>query len=121
MGLGVSWTYLRFFKDSCPDLTSRVPVHLKGDPSEAFDFETFFPDKLQSLIRPVVKRLTKIFILLKLYPLKSGASNAVIQEQPANTNTARLEAERRRALAIQVIDRSMNPEGKEQGHISVQV
>ncbi|GAQ91651.1 hypothetical protein KFL_008260030 [Klebsormidium nitens] len=49
-----SWLYLRFFQ-------TRSESNLRGDPSDEFGFDTFFPEVVRPAIRPVTTILSKIF------------------------------------------------------------
>ena len=121
-GFLTSWVYLRFYKRQ-PDLsgTGTDSGGVKGDASETFAFACFWPDAVQP---PIAKAADVIYgVLVKLRVLtpfsvedvESGNVQASAREEgglPSLLNQGRRggkreEAERRRALALKVLDQRL--------------
>ncbi|KAI9681365.1 MAG: hypothetical protein M1817_002648 [Caeruleum heppii] len=124
-GFVASWTYLRFYKVSFPDLTSSQPMSLRGDASETFAFAQFFPDPLQTPIAAVADVIYQALVSIKVCTpfsaadVDAGNSQAAARGEgglpgllgrgggPA-PGSARAEAERRRALALKALDQRLH-------------
>ncbi|KAK6359382.1 hypothetical protein TWF696_000542 [Orbilia brochopaga] len=128
-GFLISWTYLRFYKKQYVDLSTSQPVSLRGDASETFAFAHFFPDSLYPIVSPLSNTIYNICVTLKICTpfsdddIQAGNSRAAQQQQYVGSagglagvlgppggriSTARQEAERRRALALKVLDQRLH-------------
>lgn len=96
----VSWIYLRFYRYS-PE------TGMRGDPSEAFTFASWFPPFLQVPVTHLSGFLYSIFLRLKLVPDFQHRYEHVLAGddlEAAVTVDPRAEAERRRAMALKALD-----------------
>ncbi|EPS45028.1 hypothetical protein H072_1032 [Dactylellina haptotyla CBS 200.50] len=125
-GFLTSWIYLRFYKKQYVDLSSSQPVSLRGDASETFAFAHFFPDSLYPFISPITNTIYGLAVAVKLcIPFTDEdvqAGNSRVAASSANAggfagilgppggrlSAARQEAERRRALALKVLDQRLH-------------
>ncbi|KAI5800019.1 eukaryotic integral membrane protein-domain-containing protein [Geopyxis carbonaria] len=124
LGFLSSWTYLRFYKRSFPDLGSDQAPSLKGDASETFAIAYFFPDPLNRPVAIFSNAVYNILLTLKICTPFSAAevttsnSQAQLRDQstlfgttaPGNSGravSARAEAERRRELALKALDQRL--------------
>ncbi|KAI9849025.1 MAG: hypothetical protein M1837_005916 [Sclerophora amabilis] len=127
IGFLSSWTYLRFFKISFPDLTTDQPTSLRGDASETFAFAYFFPEPIHGPIAAAADAIYNVLVTIKICtPFSSadvdaGNSQAAARGEgglpgllsrgasggPA-PGSARAEAERRRALALRALDQRLH-------------
>ncbi|KAI9775803.1 MAG: hypothetical protein M1839_000854 [Geoglossum umbratile] len=122
-----SWTFLRFYKSSFPDLSTSQQPTLKGDASETFAFAYFFPDPLHGPIATISGAIYNILVALRIctpfsdYDISAGNSRAEARGEAGlpsllnNRNagvalpgSARAEAERRRALALKALDQRLH-------------
>ncbi|KAI1376045.1 DUF1751-domain-containing protein [Hypoxylon crocopeplum] len=111
-GLLASWTYLRFFKTVFPDLDSSQPTSMRGDASETFAFAEFFPGPAKPFIRAITDAIFNLLVAMRICTPFSQAdisaahgSNFV---QRSGHGGVRAEAERRRALALKVLDQRLH-------------
>ncbi|KAF8466241.1 eukaryotic integral membrane protein-domain-containing protein [Kalaharituber pfeilii] len=131
LGFFTSWTYLRFFKTSYPDLGSAESPQIKGDASETFSLANFFPDPIQRPVAIISDAVYNILITLKICTPFSAED---ISASNSRHNTAggdvglssifisgggpsggrgiggstRAEAERRRAMALKALDQRLH-------------
>jgi hypothetical protein len=107
-----SWVYLRFYKSAFPDLESSQPSSLRGDPSESFAFAEFFPDPVKPAVAAFSNRIFDTLVALRVCTPFSAAdisaSRGETFVQRGAPGGARAEAERRRALALKVLDQRLN-------------
>ncbi|KAF3933322.1 hypothetical protein ABW19_dt0201758 [Dactylella cylindrospora] len=123
-GFLISWTYLRFYKKQYVDLSTTQPTSLRGDASETFAFAHFFPDSLYPFISPVTNAVYNLAVSLKICTpftdddIQAG-NNRVAQANSVGLggilgaaggriSAARQEQERRRALALRVLDQRLH-------------
>ncbi|KAH0544840.1 hypothetical protein FGG08_001069 [Glutinoglossum americanum] len=120
-----SWTFLRFYKTSYPDLSTSQQT-LKGDASETFAFAYFFPDPLHGPIATISDAIYSLLLAFKIctpfsaFDISAGNSRAEARGEaglPSLLNnrsagalpgSARAEAERRRALALKALDQRLH-------------
>ncbi|KAI5791705.1 eukaryotic integral membrane protein-domain-containing protein [Peziza echinospora] len=130
LGFFASWTYLRFFKPSYPDLGSAESQLLRGDASETFSLANFFPDPIH---RPIALISDVVYNLLLLVGLCTPFSAEDISASNSRNSGAggdvglssifvggggpggrgiggstRAEAERRRAMALKALDQRLH-------------
>ena len=121
-GFLTSWVYLRFFKKQ-PDLsgTDTNGLTLKGDASETFAFAYFWPDAIQPSISVVADRVYTILVAARLLTPFSAEDVETSNVQASTRGDGGLpsllthprrggkreEAERRRALALKVLDQRL--------------
>ena len=121
-GFLTSWIYLRFYKKQ-PDLsgTDTGGPKLKGDASETFAFAYFWPDAVQPPIAAVVDGIYKALVTARiLTPFSAedvetsnvqasarGESGLPTLLNHGRRGGKREEAERRRALALKVLDQRL--------------
>lgn len=113
----MSWAYLRFYKATVPDLATGAGLGasgaaLHGDPSEAFSFASFFPERFHNTIdrylsTPAYNLAVRIHAV-PLNPMFAGSSmgggstmrgaslDGVDIARHGGHNIPRQEAERRR-------------------------
>ncbi|KAI9748443.1 MAG: hypothetical protein M4579_007222, partial [Chaenotheca gracillima] len=126
LGFLSSWTYLRFYKISFPDLTTDQPTSLRGDASETFAFASFFPDAVHGPIAAVADAIYNVLVTIKICTpfstedVDAGNSQAAARGEgglpgllsrgggSAPPGSARAEAERRRALALRALDQRLH-------------
>jgi hypothetical protein len=124
LGFLTSWTYLRFYKRQ-PDLTgtSTGGSTIRGDASETFAFAYFWPDVVHAPVAALADAVYNLLVTLKLCTPFSAAEIESSNEQAharvegglpslMNPNNRRgggkrEEAERRRALALKVLDQRL--------------
>ncbi|CAD6499548.1 BgTH12-03659 [Blumeria graminis f. sp. triticale] len=110
-GFLTSWTYLRFFKQSFPDLQTSQSS-LRGDSSESFALVEFFPGALKPVISLLSNSIYNILVKLHICPpFPTGEHSLPRIDSLAQRNTpgtARAEAERRRALALKALDQRLH-------------
>ncbi|KAI9770741.1 MAG: hypothetical protein M1840_002991 [Geoglossum simile] len=120
-----SWTFLRFYKSSFPDLSTSQQPSLKGDASETFAFAYFFPDPLHGPIATISNTIYNILVAVKIctpfsaYDISASNSRAeargeaglpslLMNNRSALPGSARAETERRRALALKALDQRLH-------------
>lgn len=131
LGFFTSWTYLRFFKVSYPDLGSAESSQIKGDASETFSLANFFPDPIHRPVAVISDAVYNLLITLKICTPFSAeditASNSryhgaggdvglssifitggVSQGGRGIGGSTRAEAERRRAMALKALDQRLH-------------
>ncbi|OTA57208.1 rhomboid family protein [Hypoxylon sp. EC38] len=111
-GLLASWTYLRFFKTVFPDLDSSQPASLRGDASETFAFAEFFPGPLKPFVAAITDQIFNLLVAMRICTPFSQADISAAQGsnfiQRSGHGGVRAEAERRRALALKVLDQRLH-------------
>ncbi|KAF3911518.1 hypothetical protein ABW20_dc0108235 [Dactylellina cionopaga] len=125
-GFITSWIYLRFFKKQYVDLSTTQPATLRGDASETFAFAHFFPDSLYPFISPVTNAVYDLAVAIRLCtPFtdedvqagnhrvaqtsgSTGGFAGILGPPGGRISAARQEAERRRALALKVLDQRLH-------------
>ncbi|GAA5952772.1 hypothetical protein JCM21900_005796 [Sporobolomyces salmonicolor] len=99
----VSWLYLRFVKQN-------EGTEFRGDRSETFAFQSWFPPFIQKYVARlsslVFNLAIKLHVLQPWSDIESAGSVASYQAIPGGAG-ARAEAERRRAMALEALDRRM--------------
>ncbi|KAI9677883.1 MAG: hypothetical protein M1829_002380 [Trizodia sp. TS-e1964] len=137
LGFLISWTYLRFFKATYSDIpvstSNQASTLFRGDASETFALAYFFPDPIQA---PIAAMSDAIFLALCAVKICTPFSEADVSVSNSQTiaraenafggnlggggggsdRAARAEADRRRALALKVLDQRLqaansNPAG----------
>ncbi|KAF8252293.1 DUF1751-domain-containing protein [Wilcoxina mikolae CBS 423.85] len=130
LGFLSSWTYLRFYKRSFPDLGSNQAPSLKGDASEIFAIAYFFPDPLHRPVAIISNVVYNILVAIRICTPFSAADISASNAQPRDNasfstlfgsgynnasqgqggrgGSARAEAERRRALALKALDQQLH-------------
>lgn len=106
-----SWTYLRFYKSSLPDLESSQPSSLRGDPSESFAFAEFFPDPVKPSISAFARQVFDLLVALRICTPFSAADISASRGESMmqrGGGGARAEAERRRAVALKALDQRLS-------------
>ncbi|KAI0385383.1 DUF1751-domain-containing protein [Hypomontagnella monticulosa] len=111
-GLLASWTYLRFYKTVFPDLDSSQPTSMRGDASETFAFSEFFPGPVKPFVSAITDQIFSILVAMRICTPFSQADISAAQGGNFVQRTAhggvRAEAERRRALALKVLDQRLH-------------
>ena len=126
LGFVVGWTYLRFYKRH-PDLSgvSTEWDGIRGDASETFTFTSFWPDAVQSPIALVADSIYNALVALHVCTpfsaedIESGNQQATARSEGGLPSLLELgsrrggggkreEAERRRALALKVLDQRLH-------------
>ncbi|KAI9804801.1 MAG: hypothetical protein M1825_001169 [Sarcosagium campestre] len=127
LGFLTSWVYLRFYKNSSPDLSTSQPASLRGDASETFAFAYFFPDPLHGPVAIASDAIYNVLVSVGVCTpfsaadIDAGNSQAAARGEgglpsllgrgsgggPA-PGSARAEAERRRALALKALDQRLH-------------
>ncbi|KAI4870643.1 DUF1751-domain-containing protein [Hypoxylon rubiginosum] len=111
-GLLASWTYLRFYKTVFPDLDSSQSASLRGDASETFAFAEFFPGPLKPFVAVITDQIFNILVAMRICTPFSQADISAASSgnftQRAPHGGVRAEAERRRALALKVLDQRLH-------------
>ncbi|KAF2839653.1 cytochrome c oxidase subunit I [Patellaria atrata CBS 101060] len=124
-GFFTAWIYLRFYRRS-PTLSAATggePETIKGDASDTFAFAFFFPEPLHTPVAGVADRVYDVLVTLRVCtPFSSediDASNeqasaradgrlpSLMNSRPGRSGGRREEAERRRALALKVLDQRL--------------
>jgi membrane associated rhomboid family serine protease len=123
-GFLTSWTYLRFYKTVFPDLDSSQPASMRGDASETFAFSEFFPNPVKPFITALADQVFGMLVAMRVCTPFSQADISAAQgnnfHHPRSApGGVRAEAERRRALALKVLDQRLhaatgNPAGRSQ-------
>jgi len=109
-----SWTYLRFYKTTFPDLEASQSSSLRGDASETFAFAEFFPDPIRApvatLSDAIYDTLVTLHICTPFSAADMSASRGESYRQSTNgaPGSTRAETERRRALALKALDQRLN-------------
>ncbi|OTB03407.1 hypothetical protein M426DRAFT_60389 [Hypoxylon sp. CI-4A] len=111
-GLLASWTYLRFYKTVFPDLDSSQPTSMRGDASETFAFAEFFPGPIKPVVAVITDQIFNVLVAMRICtPFSqadiSAASNGNFIQRTGHGGV-RAEAERRRALALKVLDQRLH-------------
>lgn len=109
--LVLAWGYLRFVQSSLLDPTLPLPGgavgtrRVYGDASDAFAFAEFFPASVRDTVAPALDKVYELAVLLSIVPSfdeeAREVSNARVRERAGDT------AERRRAVALRVIEERM--------------
>ena len=125
LGFLTSWTYLRFYQKQ-PDLSSASTGRheLRGDASETFAFGYFWPDAVQPPIAAVADSVYNALLALHICmpftaeDVESGNEQAtargesglpsLLEPSSRQGGGKREEAERRRALALKVLDQRLH-------------
>ncbi|KAI0025106.1 eukaryotic integral membrane protein-domain-containing protein [Xylariomycetidae sp. FL0641] len=114
-GLLTSWTYLRFYKTVFPDLDVSQPTSMRGDASETFAFAEFFPGPAKPFVAAVSDQIFSALVALRVCAPFSPADISASQGGNYLPRSApggiRAEAERRRALALKVLDQRLHAAG----------
>lgn len=111
-GFLTSWTYLRFYKTVFPDLDSSQPTSMRGDASETFAFAEFFPAPVKPFAAAFADQVFNVLVSMRICtPFSqadiSAAQGNTFHQRPA-PGGVRAEAERRRALALKVLDQRLH-------------
>lgn len=117
-GLLTSWTYLRFYKTVFPDLdSSSQPASLRGDASETFAFAEFFPAPAKPFVAALSDQIFDLLVAARVCTpfsqadisaaANGGGGGGFIPRSSAPGGGVRAEAERRRALALKVLDQRL--------------
>ncbi|KAH3676015.1 hypothetical protein WICMUC_002311 [Wickerhamomyces mucosus] len=126
IGFLISWIYLRFYQNNIVDpllpqsindqtntTNSNSNSNLKGDASEIFSLIHFFPNFLHPILSPIFNQIYQIFINLKILPkfndldIENGnliANRRLTGQQPSQPIDSRNAAERRRQVALKVLE-----------------
>ncbi|KAI1179758.1 eukaryotic integral membrane protein-domain-containing protein [Nemania sp. FL0916] len=111
-GFLTSWTYLRFYKTVFPDLDASQPASMRGDASETFAFSEFFPAPVKPLVAALSDQIFNMLVAVRLCTPFSEADISAAQGNNFHQRSApggvRAEAERRRALALKVLDQRLH-------------
>jgi hypothetical protein len=128
-GFLTGWLYLRFYRIAdIGDTESATGGVMKGDPSETFAFVSFFPDIFHPVLAPLCDSVFDALVQLKLCTpfsdsaVETATENAASRSEgglPSLMNQSggsgggggggkRMEAERRRALALKALDQRLN-------------
>ncbi|KAI2642276.1 eukaryotic integral membrane protein-domain-containing protein [Xylaria nigripes] len=114
-GFLTSWTYLRFYKTVFPDLDSSQPSSMRGDASETFAFSEFFPAPVKPFVAAFADQVFNVLVAMRLCTPFSQADITAAQGSNLHQRSAaggvRAEAERRRALALKVLDQRLHAAG----------
>ena len=124
-GFLTSWIYLRFYKKQ-PDLSSASTGgnNIRGDASETFAFAYFWPDAVQPAVAAIADNVFRALVALRVCtPFSSEEVESGNQQATARGESGlpsllepgsrrggggkREEAERRRALALKVLDQRL--------------
>ncbi|KAF5388473.1 hypothetical protein D9757_004648 [Collybiopsis confluens] len=101
-GWFVSWIYLRFYKKNTSDTVGGLPNY--GDRSETFSLVSWFPPFTHVVLGPGGNFVYKWANTLHLIPSHGGDVESGFTSVPGS---ARAEAERRRAMALQALDQRL--------------
>ncbi|KAI0013209.1 eukaryotic integral membrane protein-domain-containing protein [Xylariaceae sp. FL0662B] len=123
-GLLTSWTYLRFYKTVFPDLDSSQPTSMRGDASETFAFAEFFPGPVKPFVAAFTDQVFNLLVAIRICTpftqadISAAQGGALLQRNAPGG--VRAEAERRRALALKVLDQRLHaatagPSGSSRG------
>ncbi|KAI0407892.1 eukaryotic integral membrane protein-domain-containing protein [Xylaria palmicola] len=112
-GFLTSWTYLRFYKTVFPDLDSSQPASMRGDASETFAFAEFFPAPVKPFVAALADQVFEVLVAMRLCtPFSqadiSAAQGTTFHQRSTHGGGVRAEAERRRALALKVLDQRLH-------------
>ncbi|KAI1155333.1 eukaryotic integral membrane protein-domain-containing protein [Nemania diffusa] len=112
-GFLTSWTYLRFYKTVFPDLDSSQPASMRGDASETFAFSEFFPAPVKPFVTALADQVFSVLVAMRVCTPFSHADMSAAQgnnfhQRSAPGGGVRAEAERRRALALKVLDQRLH-------------
>ncbi|KAI1432363.1 eukaryotic integral membrane protein-domain-containing protein [Xylaria sp. CBS 124048] len=117
-GFLTSWTYLRFYKTVFPDLDASQPISMRGDASETFAFAEFFPAPVKPFVGAFADQVFNALVAMRVCaPFSSSDVSATSQGGSSNFHQrsaaggVRAEAERRRALALKVLDQRLHAAG----------
>lgn len=110
-GFIVSWTYLRFFKQVYPDLQISQSS-LRGDNSETFAFDEFFPNPVKPVVTTLSNKIYGLLVMLRICaPVSTtdvSTARGELFTQRGISGSARAEAERQRNLALKILDQRLN-------------
>ncbi|KAF2090196.1 cytochrome c oxidase subunit I [Saccharata proteae CBS 121410] len=126
-GFLTSWTYLRFYRlnPSLSSATTGEDSYIRGDASDTFSFAHFFPEPLQTPMGVVGDQVYNALTAVRICTpfssedIDAGNEQALSRAEgglPSIMNPARggrgggrrEEAERRRALALKVLDQRLH-------------
>lgn len=107
LGFLSGWTYLRFYKSNIPDLGAQMISSRKGDASETFALSQFFPDVFHAPIDRIATIVYNGLVFIGICSpfgadLSDGGDD--FGRRTARSGIGRVEAERRRTLALRVLD-----------------
>jgi hypothetical protein len=112
LGFLTSWTYLRFYKTVFPDLDSSQPATMRGDASDTFAFSEFFPAPVKPFVAALADQVFDMLVAMRICTPFSQADISAAQGSTFHQRSApsgvRAEAERRRALALKVLDQRLH-------------
>lgn len=129
IGFIVSWSYLRFFQSNIIDPLLPQPndvigvQRLKGDASETFSLVHFFPDALAPILSPIFDQFYELFVQLGLLTRFNDteieqsnliANRRLTGQQQAQQLDSRSAAERRRQVALKVLEERIGEEPNNQ-------
>ncbi|KAK7518633.1 eukaryotic integral membrane protein-domain-containing protein [Phyllosticta citriasiana] len=124
-GFFTAWIYLRFYRKS-PSLISAATGEdswVRGDASDTFSFAQFWPEPLQTPVGLFSSQVYNVLVAIKvctpfsMEDIDAGNEQAMARAEgglPSLMNTGRgrgarrEEAERRRALALKVLDQRLH-------------
>jgi len=108
----VSWTYLRFYKTTFPDLDTPQSAGLRGDASETFAFAEFFPEPVRTPVATFSDQVYNLLVTLRICTPFSAADVSASRGdsylQRSAPGSTRAETERRRALALKALDQRLH-------------
>ncbi|CAJ2511641.1 Uu.00g072660.m01.CDS01 [Anthostomella pinea] len=113
-GLITSWTYLRFYKTVFPDLDTSQPMSMRGDASETFAFAEFFPAPAKPFVSAFTDQIFNVLVAMRACTpfsqadMSIASGNTLLQRSAPGPGGVRAEAERRRALALKVLDQRLH-------------
>ncbi|KIK70712.1 hypothetical protein GYMLUDRAFT_254042 [Collybiopsis luxurians FD-317 M1] len=102
-GWFVSWVYLRFYKKNTNDTVGGLTSY--GDRSETFSLISWFPPFTHVVLGPAGNFVYTWANTLRLIPSHGGDVESGFSSIPGS---ARAEAERRRAMALQALDQRLS-------------
>jgi len=117
-GFLTSWIYLRFFRLSGGEDDTTLPK-VQGDASDTFAFVAFFPDAMHPFLAPVTDGIYDLLVQMRLCtPFSTGDVESALASRPEELpgiagggevdGGRRVEAERRRALALKALDQRLS-------------
>lgn len=129
IGFLVSWIYLRFFQPNVVDPALPNPngvvgvQKIYGDASDTFSLVHFFPDALTPILSPIFDQFYELAIQLGLLTrfdqadveesnARAGRRAAGIPGSSAASSDARNAAERRRQVALKVLEERINDDSR---------
>ncbi|CAN9459248.1 unnamed protein product [Alternaria alternata] len=112
-GFFTAWIYLRFYRIS-PSLSSTATGDgfvIRGDASDTFSFAHFFPEPIQTPVGALSDGIYNALVSLKVQaPVPKEVSQAIMNpnSRGGRGGSTRVEAERRRALALEALNARLN-------------